>query len=147
VNAGDPVPLVAPPQGGEVTYVAARVRNVGSCGVKIAARLSDPISGNEIGFDARQADLMVGRDGWGRPPATGNAYFANVPLCPDYMTFDVQGRAALLSVTVTDHAGRTATASQMVVPTCTQSDPMARSLCQCICSVQPVDMGFRACGG
>ena len=66
-TAGDAVPLVRPPQGGEVTFVAARVRNFNRCSVQFAARFRDPATSVELAFDRRSTDLVVGADGWGRP--------------------------------------------------------------------------------
>jgi hypothetical protein len=145
VNAGDAVPLVAPPQGGDVTYASARVRNLNSCDVTFRGRLSDPVTNDELGFESRSANLVVGSDGWGRVPLPVTSYFTNIPLCPDNNGFDLQGRAATLTVTVEDKHGLTASASQPVVPTCDAQDPAARSLCLCNCSALK-DMGDRMCG-
>jgi hypothetical protein len=128
------VPLVAPPQGGDVLYAAARVRNMDSCSVQVSGQLSDPATGNELAFDSRPADLVAGSDGWGRPPDPIVAYVSNLPLCPDNNTVDIQGRPAKLTVTMKDKAGRVASVSQMVVPTCMQGDPVERNLCVCDCS-------------
>src|SRR5437762_10927995 len=67
VKAGDAVALVRPPQGGQVVYVALRVRNMNRCSVKMSGRFRDAQSGGEVAFDARSVDLIVGSDGWGRP--------------------------------------------------------------------------------
>jgi hypothetical protein len=144
VNAGDAVPLVAPPQGGDVTYASARVRNVNSCGVSFRGRLSDPADNSELGFEARSSDLEIGSDGWGRVRMPDTDYFTNIALCPDNAAVDIQGRAATLSVTVVDKTGATVTVSQSVIPTCADKDPSARSLCLCNCSALR-DMGERIC--
>ena len=134
VQPGAMVPLEAPPQGGEVIYVSARVRNVESCNVSFAARLSDPMSGDELGFDKRDADLELGSDGWGHAKMPLTSYFANVSPCPDNQSFAIVGHPSTLSVTVTDARGQTTTVSQPVVPACTQPDAEAQAHCQCLCS-------------
>jgi len=144
VKPGDAVPLVAPPQGGDVTYASARVRNVNSCGVSFRGRLSDPATNYELGFEARSADLVVGSDGWGRAPMPETSYFSNIALCPDNNAFDIQGRPATLSVTVVDRSGLTVSVSQPVVPSCLTQDAAARSLCICNCSAIG-DMSERMC--
>jgi hypothetical protein len=143
VKAGDAVPLVAPPQGGDVAYASARVRNVNSCGVSFRGRLSDPANNYELGFEARSADLVVS-DGWGRAPMPETSYFTNIPLCPDNNSFDIQGRTATLSVTVIDKSGLSVSVSQPVVPTCSSKDAAAQSLCLCNCSALK-DMSERSC--
>jgi hypothetical protein len=145
IAAGAAVPLVRPPQGGQVTYAAARVRNVNRCHVQFRGRYRDPTSGDELGFDGRTLDLVVGDDGWGRPDARNPANFDNIAPCPDPFTDrDIQGTTALLEITIVDAKGRTLTLSQPVVPTCMQGDPAARALCVCECSRLPADR-MRSC--
>lgn len=138
VGDGDAVPLVRPPQGGQVTYAAMRVRNMNRCGVQLAGRFADPTTMAELGFDRRTVDLVVGTDGWGRPDATHLSNLANIPLCPDNdPTRDDQGRAALLQLTAADQHGHTVTMSASVVPTCTSPEAATRALCVCECSHLP----------
>jgi hypothetical protein len=138
VTPGGPVPLVRPPQGGQVTYAAARVRNMNRCAVQFRGRFRDPTTMVELGFDGRNADLVVGADGWGRPDVTQLSNLANIPLCPDNDPVrDNQGTPALLEVQVTDQKGHSVTASLQVVPTCTASDPAMRALCMCECDHLP----------
>ncbi|MGZ3443411.1 MAG: hypothetical protein ACXVDD_28010 [Polyangia bacterium] len=138
VAAGDPVPLVRPPQGGQVTYAAARVRNVNRCSVQFRGRFRDPATGNELGFDGRSADLVVGADGWGRPDVSQVSNLANIALCPDNdPTRDNVGKPALLEMAVADQHGHSVTVTQSVVPTCTALDAAMRALCACECSHLP----------
>ena len=114
------MPLVRPPQGGQVTYAAARVRNINRCSVQFRGRFRDPATGNELGFDGRSADLVVGADGWGRPDVTQVSNLANIALCPDNdPTRDNQGKPAILEMAIADQHGHGVTVSQSVVPTCT----------------------------
>ncbi|HEX9103102.1 MAG TPA: hypothetical protein VF997_12910 [Polyangia bacterium] len=144
VNAGDAVPLVRPPQGGQVTYAAARVRNINRCSVQLTGRFRDPTTMIELAFDRRSADLVVGADGWGRPDVTHLSNLANIPLCPDNdPTRDNQGVPALLEIGVADQHGHSVTQSVNVVPTCTAADAAMRALCVCECSHLPA--GGRMC--
>jgi hypothetical protein len=136
--AGSAVPLVRPPQGGQVTYAAARVRNMNRCAVQFRGRFRDPTTMVELGFDGRNADLVVGDDGWGRPDATHLSNLANIPLCPDNDPVrNNQGTPALLEIQVTDQHGHTVTPSLTVVPTCASSDPAMNALCVCECNHLP----------
>jgi hypothetical protein len=138
VHAGDAVPLLRPPQGGQVTYAAARVRNMSTCNVQMRGRYRDPMSGAELAFDGRTADLTVGADGWARPETSALSEFANIAPCPDYDPVrDIVDTAATLEVTVIDGDKRMITVSQPVVPRCTQADAQAQALCQCECSKLP----------
>jgi len=146
VKAGDAVPLERPPQGGHVTYAAARVRNMSTCRVQIRGRYRDPTNGNELAFDGRSADLAVDTDGWARPGANALSAFANIAPCPDYDPVrDFVGTTATLEVTVTDGDGRTVMVSQPVVPSCLQSDSQAKALCQCECSKLPSGQQSHMC--
>ena len=145
VVAGDKVPLVRPPQGGQVTFAAARVRNMNRCGVQFRGRFRDPTTGNELGFDGRNADLVVGADGWGRPDVAFLSNLANIPLCPDFDPVrDMVGVTATLEMSVDDQHGHSTKVSAPVVPTCTAHDPSAQSLCVCECRHLPAG-GVRSC--
>lgn len=138
VKDGALVPLVRPPQGGQVTYAAARVRNINRCAVQFRGRFRDPATMAELGFDGRSADLFVGDDGWGRPDATQLSNLANVPLCPDYdPTRNQEGTPALLEMTVSDQDGHTVTQTVSVVPTCAAIDAAMQALCVCECDHLP----------
>jgi hypothetical protein len=138
VAAGDAVPLSRPPQGGEVVYAAARVRNVNRCAVQFRGRFRDPTTMVELAFDGRSADLVVGADGWGRPDATQLSNLPNIPLCPDNdPTRDNVGTPAILEMAVADQHGHSVVATQTVVPTCSSPDAAARALCACECSHEP----------
>jgi hypothetical protein len=150
VHAGQPIPLEPPPQGGYVMYLAARILNLDAC-VEFSASLTDPATGNQIGFDARSSTVQRRDDGWGWPDPTANSNVSNVNGCPDYFSKDVQGRTFTLEMTVADEGGRTAKVSQPIIPTCMLSDAAAQANCLCTCSANyvlgkcetPVDGGTR----
>jgi hypothetical protein len=139
VNDGDMVPLMPPPQGGEVTYAAARVRNVNRCAVQFRGRFRDPTTNEELAFDGRNIDLVVGADGWARPDATQVSDLTNIPLCPDYDPMrDNVGATLKLEINIADQKGHSTTVSKLVVPTCGASlDPTLQAQCDCICRHVP----------
>lgn len=147
VHDGDPVPLVRPPQGGQVTYAAARVRNMNRCAVQFAGSYRDPVTNNELAFDGRGSNLVVGADGWGRPDVNQLSSFANIAPCPDNdPTRDVQSNPAILQIDLHDQKGHRLTLRQRVVPTCTAADASVRALCVCECNRAPPS-GIRMCNG
>jgi hypothetical protein len=147
---GTVIPLEFPPQGGYVMYVGARVRNLDAC-VEIAGSLRDATTGNEVGFDSRSTTLRRAADGWGEPDASNLANLSNVNGCPAYGPRDVHATPYDLVVRVVDSAGRVATVTHRITPTCLQTDLTQRAECICTCSanytlgrcsnVGPVDAG------
>jgi hypothetical protein len=135
-RAGQAIPLEPPPQGGYVMYLAARVLNMDAC-VEFRGSLLDPVSGAQVGFDARDATLQR-RDGWGWPDATSNSNLSNVNGCPDYSARDIQGQTYTLQMTIADRDGRTAVVTQPIVPTCRLSDAATQADCICTCSANYV---------
>jgi hypothetical protein len=122
VSPGSSVPLVEPPQGGQVLFVGPRARNLDGCSLTVQASIADPTSGAVLGADERIVDLSVAADGWGAPPSGAPiSSFANIPLCPSGASHEVDGASWLLVVTVTDRNQRTATVSTPIVPTCTDA--------------------------
>jgi hypothetical protein len=134
VAAGDAVLLQPPPQGGYVVYAGARARNLKACNVDFQGQLIDMATGGLAGFDRRQANLVAGPDGWGRPDGSQFANLANVNPCPDPSPNDVQGRTLLLQMQLTDQDGRTLKLSTPVVPQCQLDDPGVQANCVCTCS-------------
>jgi hypothetical protein len=148
VADGDSVPLSRPPQGGWVTYAAVRVRNMNRCAVQFRGSYRDPTSGNELAFDGRGANLIVGSDGWGRPDVAQLSSLANIAPCPDNdMTRDFQGNPAILQIVVQDQHAHQLTLQKRVIPTCTAIDPAMRALCVCECNRSPPAGINRMCVG
>jgi hypothetical protein len=138
VADGDRVPLVRPPQGGQVTYAAARVRNLSTCGLQFRAYYRNPDNGNEIAFDGRSATVHVDSDGWARPDPSELSEFANIPPCPDHdPDRDVHDTPTVLEMTVIHDDGPPLIVRATVVPTCTGADGQAQALCECECSRPP----------
>ena len=134
VMMGQQAPVEPPPQGGYVMYVGAQARNLDACGVQIGGELRDPDTNDQVGFDARTTNLILGSDGWGRPDPSNNSNVANVSACPDYTPKDVQGKTYLLGLTVVDRENRKAQVTIPIVPTCALADPQVQRDCLCTCS-------------
>jgi hypothetical protein len=135
VADGDSIPMEPPPQGGYVMYIGAAARNLDSCNVNLAGTLRDPVSGNELGFDARDTNLVVGSDGWGRSDASNNSNESNVNACPDYTTVDHVNATFDLEMKVTDRKGRTASVTHSVKLVCDATlSPSQFANCVCTCS-------------
>jgi hypothetical protein len=130
VAPGASLPLVEPPQGGQVVFVGVRARNIDGCGLLVTATLRDAASGRAVGVDARPVDLARAVDGWGETPSPDDiSTYANVPVCPNPdAARALDGLPYVLEVSVKDRAGRTASATLDVVPSCAEP-----SLCPCEC--------------
>jgi hypothetical protein len=135
VNDGDSLLMEPPPQGGFVLYIGAAVRNVDGCNLELAGRLRDPNDNTQLGFDARDTDLVVGADGWGRSDPSDNSNEANVNACPDITAADRVNGSFVMELKATDRGGRTATVSHPVKLICDPSLPNAGyAECVCTCS-------------
>ena len=135
VADGDSIPMEPPPQGGYVMYIGAAARNVDGCNINLAGTLRDPQTGSELGFDARDTNLVVGSDGWGRSDATDNSNESNVNACPDYTPADRVNGTFELEMKVTDRGGRTASVSHSVKLVCDPSLTGAElANCMCTCA-------------
>jgi hypothetical protein len=123
-----------PPQGGFVMYIGARAKNVDACGIEVAGTLRDPTTMAQLGFDARNTDMLKTADGWGETDATDNSNESNVNACPDYLSTDRVNGEFLLEMKVTDREKRTATVSHHVKLICDPAlDPDQAALCACEC--------------
>jgi len=138
VSDGDTLPLIVPPQGGEVLVVGVRALNIDGCPLTMSTSLVVPQSGVVAAFERRPVTLQPAADGWLEPknPA-GLANFANVAACPiAALGQAVDGEPYQLTVAIEDQAGRQGQASATVVPTCAQS--AAPATCQCLCGADYV---------
>src|SRR5579871_4826783 len=127
---GMPVDLTFPVQGGHVLFVGARIHDMPGCRQTIAAEVYVP-GGSLYAFEERRVDFTVPDEDGGLPDLSDTSNVANVPMCPDYGTRDVVNQDWVLTVTVSDDAGYSATAQRHVTPVCRQTDPTALTLCQC----------------
>jgi hypothetical protein len=133
VPAGARVPLIEPPQGGQVIFAGVRAKNLDGSGLEITGSLRELGAEAVLSFDTRLVNLTV-VDGWGEPGTPEDiSTFANIPACPNAaLSEDVQERAHVLEIALRDRRGKHATASLEVIPTCSQ--PELAQLCACECS-------------
>ena len=140
VAAGADVPLVRPPQGGFVLFVAAKSKNLDTCNAMMTARLIDPSSGTIVAVDKRGAatsSLLINvasDDGWVRPQLTPLTAFPNLFTCPNTTAIPFESQTMTLEVDVTDDKGRMGTASGSIVPRCAFSDASTQAACICLCA-------------
>jgi len=136
LNDGDALPLVTPPQGGHVSFVAVRVRNVDACGVRLTARLRSQTTRLIAGQDARDIAVVEQSDGWAMPNVADVSRVANVPLCPDYDDESIVDVPHTLEVMVQDGRGASAAGQvqRTVVPRCQQVNGAEAAGCRCECS-------------
>lgn len=131
VSEGSMVPLIFPPQGGEVIFAGVRAKNLDPCGVKITGALRD-LDSNLVQVDARTVNLDDPGDGWARSTDSDIASFANISVCPNnWSKTNIFGNDYQLEVTVTDRDKRSATVKLRVVPFCAEEEYM--SFCTCTC--------------
>ncbi len=131
---GDTVPLVFPPQGGQVVFVGIRATNMEGCALQLTGALRD-LATQEVRVDSRTVDLEPEGDGWGVTGTSGMASaanFANVPVCPnEWSSTNIYGTVYGLEVTAQDTRGHTVTQKIHVTPQC--SEPDLQSQCLCVC--------------
>jgi len=145
VNDGDSIPLEPPPQGGFVMYIGAAVRNVDACNIELAGTLRDPDTGAQLGYDARNTNLVKGSDGWARSDPTNNANEANVNGCPDYTSKDRVNQEFVMEMKATDRGKRSASVSHRVKLICDPTLSLADyNECYCACSA---DYRLGKCSG
>ena len=131
VNEGDMVPLVFPPQGGEVIFAGVRATNLDPCGVKITGALRD-LETKLVQVDVRTVNLDDPGDGWGKSSEGDISSFANISVCPNnWSKTSVNGSVYALEVTVTDREKRSATKVLQVTPVCTEKEYLAFCTCTC----------------
>ena len=135
LHDGDPLPLITPPQGGHVSFVAARARNLDPCRAHISATMRWPADMRIIAEEARDIGLLPLPDGWAEPNLSDISSVANVPLCPDYHEESIVDVPYVLQVRLVDSRGEAfaGEAVRTIVPQCLESDPYRAGLCRCEC--------------
>jgi hypothetical protein len=137
---GDPLPLVTPPQGGHVSFVGVRARNVDACHATITARLVSSQSGLIAAEESRDIRLGATADGWAEPNFSDISSVANVPLCPDYHDESIVDTSYTLVVRLEDSRGSASACEvqRIVVPSCEQNADYERARCVCECRARYV---------
>lgn len=131
LNDGDSLPMIVPPQGGWVVFVAGLVSNVDPCGATLKGVLRDPTSG-AVRVDERTARLVATTDGRGGPADGDISTFANVATCPNQWAAQaLPGNPIELTYSVTDRGGRSAKKTITVIPECAEIQYANSCKCQC----------------
>lgn len=137
---GGEVPLILPPQGGKVTLIGVRAKNI-TCRALMNAGLFDECANTFIGRDARPIELeaSAANDGFGMPvfPATLQNY-ANIPVCPTFASRrDGDDQPYRLELRLTESrrkgesAPRTHVLSAVVTPVCAEPGILEDCRCEC----------------
>lgn len=139
---GHELAIIFPPQGGRVSFVGVRVRNMDGCAMKIIGALRDPTSGL-ITLDGRTVNLTREPDGWGTTGRGADitniedsdaiADYSNIPLCPNsWSKQDIFDKEFEVEVVVTDRRKKTARKIAKVTPRCAEPGERETS-CRCLC--------------
>jgi hypothetical protein len=131
---GGTVPLLEPPQGGQVIFVGVRATNVDGCELQLTGALRN-LTTNQATIEGRTINLVPEGDGWGVSGVSGSALssnFTNIPVCPnEWSSTSIYGNVYGLEMTIQDREGRTLTQKIQVTPACGEASTLAT--CQCIC--------------
>jgi hypothetical protein len=135
--SGGVLDLVRPPQGGYVSFVGARARNLTDGNVEIHGRLLDPQT-NAIRFeDVRVVQLRrdgADPDAW-LPDLRSYVNVANVAVCPSTGTGDLYNVPFTLQVELRETSTpRVGVASVAIMTACRQTDAQDLARCQCECA-------------
>jgi hypothetical protein len=131
VDAGAEVPMIFPPQGGRVIFAGVRATNVDPCAVTLSGALRDEAT-KQVRVDIRTVNLVPASAGWVESDPKDISSFSNIPVCPNQWSKTSLFDAAYeLVLSLTDGAGKTATTTIEVHPTCAEPDKLAE--CMCIC--------------
>ncbi len=135
---GDPFDLWSASQGGHVARVAAQIEGIGGDTISLHARFTDTVTGEIVAEETRTVLVrpVTGSDTLKENDTRLSSQMTHVPLCPDYLPYDVVGHEMQLTVDVTElytQPARKGSASVRVTPRC---GALAESvgLCTCECS-------------
>lgn len=147
---GDFVDLVRPIQGGHVLFIGALLRNPADGDGTVLGELrqvgADGAVGPVIVYDERTTAHEAlpagtpppsgpGETGW-RQITPDISSVANIPVCPDFLDYDLVDATVFLRIRFKDSRGREGFADRKVKTRCLQTDPMERSLCRCECTAK-----------
>lgn len=139
---GNDLAIILPPQGGRVSFVGVRVRNMDGCAMKIIGAMRDPSSGL-VTLDGRTVNLTREPDGWGTTGRGANitniddsqaiADYSNIPLCPNsWSKQDVFDKPHEIEVVLTDRRQKVARKVVTITPRCSQPGER-ETACRCLC--------------
>lgn len=133
---GDTVDIQQAVQGGQVIYVAARVRNLNAEMARIEAALVDPDSGDVRADDDRTIVMkpVDGEESLFEPDIRSRNQVAHLLVCPNEDSRALLEEAWRLEITISDVDGpRSASAELLVYPTCENRSSDTRPRCDCEC--------------
>lgn len=145
---GDPVDLVRPIQGGHVLFIGALVHNPSDGDGTVLGELRQTNSDGSVGpvivYDERTTahealpagtPAPQGQAGW-RQVTPDISSVANIPVCPNFLDYDLVDATVFLRIRFKDSKGREGFADRKVKTRCIQTDPMERSGCRCECTAK-----------
>jgi len=141
LSEGDPVKLVAAPQGGHVIHVGAQVRGLSSDIVNLRGRIRDPATDAIVTEEARDVVMkpVPGAPDLMQPDLRSVSQVTHIPACPDYEDFDLVDQPFTLEVVITEIEGPGVGSARLGVrPSCEQSDATEKAQCQCECQASYV---------
>lgn len=137
LSEGDPIQLVAAPQGGHVIHIGARVRGLGSDTVNIRTRLRDPATNAIQTEEARDIVMrpVPGQPEWMEPDLRSVSQVTHIPACPNYDDVTLLDTLWKLEVVVDELEGPgLGSATVGVKPACQQADQALAAMCKCECA-------------
>lgn len=134
---GGDLSILYPPQGGRVTFVGVRAKNLDPCAVRLGGSLRDPAT-EQVRIDTRTINLDPTDDGWGASDPTDISTFSNIPVCPNsWASTDVFDQSFTLAVTLRDKDGKETKSEIDVVPRCNETATLngvnLQKECTCQC--------------
>jgi hypothetical protein len=136
LSDGDPLDLVAPPQGGFVAFVGGLIGGMRSPNAQLTGRVLDP-GGAEVARDSRTVILqpLAGHPGTYTPDLRSYVGLANLTLCPSSASTDRVDHPVIVELAVTElETGRTGTGQAQVTLVCRQPDASSQVRCRCQCA-------------
>jgi hypothetical protein len=136
LSEGDPVALVAAPQGGHVIHVAPKVRGMTRNIANLRVRVRDPGTNLIQVEEARDVvwKPVPGEPDLMQPDLASVTQVSHVPACPDYDARSIVDTPWNLELIVKEVDGPgTGSVTIGVVPSCLQTDPGDQQQCVCEC--------------
>jgi hypothetical protein len=137
--AEGPVPMIEPPQGGRVMFIAARARNMNGCPIKLTTAFRDQCNGRVMGLEARDIILKPNAEGWLEPEFPEElANYSNLAACPKANADrNINNEPYRLEVRLEDRYGRVAEATlENIRPYCAEA--AIETECKCLCRAKYV---------
>ncbi len=135
--SGGTLELFAPPQGGFVVLIGARVAGLDSKTIELSATLSTP-EGQLLAESTRTTELVASSTPDWLETDAGNLYSTvHLTLCPAEPSVVIEGAPTRLKVDVTELYADFSTASVELdlVPTCPSGGASPVEFCRCQCGV------------